>query len=402
MAAFEYVALDARGRRKKGVREGDSRRQVRQALRDMGLTPLSVDLSEERANAFRWGFPRGMSALDQALFTRQLATMISAGLPVEEALDGVAGQIEKRRARAMIMTVRGRVREGHAFAAALGEFPSAFSDMYRSTVAAGEQSGHLDAVLENLADYTETSFESRRNVEMALFYPVVLLVFAVLIVGALLIYIVPDIVQVFDDTGGDLPLLTQLMIGLSEFLRSNLWMLLIGIAVVWYGLRRLLAQPDVRLRWDRHKLALPMLGRIIRGTNASRYANTLSILTSSGVPLMEAMRIAGEVVSNQWLKRGLSDAVRLVSEGSSLRAALASSGHFPPMFLHMVASGEATGELDSMLRKVARFQQSEIERLTTALVRVFEPTMMVIMGLVVVLIVLAILLPILSIHELVA
>ena len=402
MAAFEYVALDSRGRRKKGVREGDSRRQVRQALRDAGLTPLSVDMAEERAGELRWVFPRGMSALDQALFTRQMATMISAGLPIEEALDAVGGQIEKRQARAMIMTVRGRVREGHAFAAALGEFPSAFSDMYRSTVAAGEHSGHLDAVLDNLADYTEASFEARRNVEMALFYPVVLLVFAMLIVGALLIYIVPEIVQVFEDTGEELPLLTQIMIGLSEFLRSSLWMLAIGVVVVWYGLRRLLAQPEIRLQWDRRKLALPLLGRIVRGGNASRYANTLSILTSSGVPLVEAMRIAGEVVSNQWLKRGLGDAVRQVSEGSSLRSALESCGHFPPMFLHMVASGEASGELDTMLRKVARFQQSEIERLTTALVRVFEPTMMVIMGLVVVMIVLAILLPILNLHELVA
>ena len=402
MAAFEYVALDSRGRRKKGVREGDSRRQVRQALRDVGLTPLSVDIAEARARGSRSVFSRGMSALDQALFTRQMATMISAGLPVEEALDGVAGQIEKRRARAMIMTVRTRVREGHPLAAALGEFPSTFSDMYRSTVAAGEQSGHLDVVLENLADYTESSFESRRNVEMALFYPVVLLAFAVLIVGALLIYIVPDIVQVFEDTGGELPLLTRSMIALSDFLRSNLWMLAIGVGVAWYGLRRLLARPEIRLRWDRQKLSLPLLGRIARGGNASRYANTLAILTSSGVPLVEAMRIAAEVVSNQWLKRGLGDAVRQVSEGSSLRVALESCGHFPPMFLHMVASGESSGELDTMLRKVARFQQSEIERLTTALVRVFEPTMMVIMGLVVVMIVLAILLPILSIHELVA
>ena len=402
MAAFEYVALDSRGRRKKGVREGDSRRQVRQALRDVGLTPLSVDIAEARARGSRSVFSRGMSALDQALFTRQMATMISAGLPVEEALDGVAGQIEKRRARAMIMTVRTRVREGHPLAAALGEFPSTFSDMYRSTVAAGEQSGHLDVVLENLADYTESSFESRRNVEMALFYPIVLLAFAVLIVGALLIYIVPDIVQVFEDTGGELPLLTRSMIALSDFLRSNLWMLAIGVGVAWYGLRRLLARPEIRLRWDRQKLSLPLLGRIARGGNASRYANTLSILTSSGVPLVEAMRIAAEVVSNQWLKRGLGDAVRQVSEGSSLRVALESCGHFPPMFLHMVASGESSGELDTMLRKVARFQQSEIERLTTALVRVFEPTMMVIMGLVVVMIVLAILLPILSIHELVA
>ena len=402
MAAFEYVALDARGRRKKGVREGDSRRQVRQALRDTGLTPLSVDVAEEGARGSRWMFPRGMSALDQALFTRQVATMISAGLPVEEALDGVAGQIEKRRARAMIMTVRTRVREGHSLAAALSEFPSTFSDMYRSTVAAGEQSGHLDAVLENLADYTEASFESRRSVEMALFYPVVLLVFAILIVGALLIYIVPDIVKVFEDTGGELPLLTRFMIGLSEFLRSYLWMLLAGGAVIWFGIRRLLARPEIRLQWDRQKLSLPLIGRIARGGNASRYANTLSILTSSGVPLVEAMHIAAEVVSNQWLKRGLSNAVRQVSEGSSLRVALESCGHFPPMFLHMVASGESSGELDTMLRKVARFQQSEIERLTNALVRVFEPTMMVIMGLVVVMIVLAILLPILSIHELVA
>ena len=402
MAAFEYVALDARGRRKKGVREGDSRRQVRQALRDTGLMPLSVDVAEEGARGSRWMFPRGMSALDQALFTRQVATMISAGLPVEEALDGVAGQIEKRRARAMIMTVRTRVREGHSLAAALGEFPSTFSDMYRSTVAAGEQSGHLDAVLENLADYTEASFESRRSVEMALFYPIVLLVFAILIVGALLIYIVPDIVHVFEDSGGELPLLTRFMIGLSEFLRSYLWILLAGVAVVWFGIRRLLARPEIRLQWDRQKLSLPLIGRIARGGNASRYANTLSILTSSGVPLVEAMHIAAEVVSNQWLKRGLSDAVRQVSEGSSLRVALGSGGHFPPMFLHMVASGESSGELDTMLRKVARFQQREIERLTTALVRVFEPTMMVIMGLVVVMIVLAILLPILSIHELVA
>ena len=402
MAAFEYVALDSRGRRKKGVTEGDSSRQVRQALRDTGLTPLSVDITRERADGFRWAFPRGMSALDQALFTRQMATMISAGLPVEESLDAVAGQIEKRRPRAMIMTVRGRVREGHTLAAALGEFPSTFSDMYRSTVAAGEQSGHLDAVLENLADYTEASFESRRNVEMALFYPVVLLVFAMLIVGALLVYIVPEIVQVFEDTGSELPLLTRLMIALSEFLQGYLWALAIGLLVVWFGVRRLLAHPGVRLQWDRRKLVLPLLGRIVRGSNASRYANTLSILTSSGVPLVEAMRIAGEVVSNQWLKRGLSDAVQLVSEGSSLRAALGASGHFPPMFLHMVASGESSGELDTMLRKVARFQQSEIERLTNALVRVFEPTMMVIMGLVVVTIVLAILLPILSIHELVA
>ncbi|MYE81513.1 MAG: type II secretion system protein GspF [Gammaproteobacteria bacterium] len=403
MAAFEFVALDERGRRRRGVREGDSRRQVRQALREEGLTPLSVDQTVERAGGtLRWSFRRGMSLLELALFTRQMATLVGAGLPIEEALNAVAQQTEKRRAGAMIMAVRGRVREGYALATALGEFPSTFPDMYRSTVAAGERSGFLDVVLENLADYIEARFESRRNVEMALFYPAVLLVFALLIVGALLIYVVPDIVRVFDDTGEQLPFLTQVMIAVSEFLQAWLWLVAVGAALFVFGLRRVLAQPPIRSAWDRRKLALPIAGRIVRGGNASRYASTLSILTSSGVPLVEAMRIAGEVVTNQWLKGRLGHATARVSEGASLKVALESAGHFPPMFLHMIGSGEASGELDTMLRKVAQYQQQELERLVTTLVRLFEPMMMLVMGVLVIVVVLAILLPILSMNQLVA
>lgn len=403
MAAFEFVALDERGRRRRGVREGDSRRQVRQALREEGLTPLSVDQTAERSGGtLRWSFGRGMSLLELALFTRQMATLVGAGLPIEEALNAVAQQTEKRRAGAMIMAVRGRVREGYALATALGEFPSTFPDMYRSTVAAGEQSGFLDVVLENLADYIEARFESRRNVEMALFYPALLLVFALLIVGALLIYVVPDIVRVFDDTGEQLPFLTQVMIAVSEFLQAWLWLLAVGAALFVLGLRRVLAQPRIRSAWDRRKLALPVAGRIVRGGNASRYASTLSILTSSGVPLVDAMRIAGEVVTNQWLKGRLDHATARVSEGASLKVALESAGHFPPMFLHMIGSGEASGELDTMLRKVAQYQQQELERLVTTLVRLFEPMMMLFMGVLVIVVVLAILLPILSMNQLVA
>ncbi|MYE12506.1 MAG: type II secretion system protein GspF [Gammaproteobacteria bacterium] len=403
MAAFEFVALDERGRRRRGVREGDSRRQVRQVLREEGLTPLSVDQTVERSSGtLRWSFGRGMSLLELALFTRQMATLVGAGLPIEEALNAVAQQTEKRRAGAMIMAVRGRVREGYALATALGEFPSTFPDMYRSTVAAGEQSGFLDVVLENLADYIEARFESRRNVEMALFYPALLLVFALLIVGALLIYVVPDIVRVFDDTGEQLPFLTQVMIAVSEFLQAWLWLVAVGAALFVVGLRRVLAQPRIRSAWDRRKLALPIAGRIVRGGNASRYASTLSILTSSGVPLVEAMRIAGEVVTNQWLKGRLDHATSRVSEGASLKVALESAGHFPPMFLHMIGSGEASGELDTMLRKVAQYQQQELERLVTTLVRLFEPMMMLVMGVLVIVVVLAILLPILSMNQLVA
>ncbi len=403
MAAFEFVALDERGRRRRGVREGDSRRQVRQALREEGLTPLSVDQTVERpGGTLRWSFGRGMSLLELALFTRQMATLVGAGLPIEEALQAVAQQTEKRRAGAMIMAVRGRVREGYGLAQALGEFPSTFPDMYRSTVAAGEQSGFLDVVLENLADYIEARFESRRNVEMALFYPALLLAFALLIVGALLIYVVPDIVRVFDDTGEQLPFLTQVMIAISEFLQAWLWLVAVGAALFVIGLRRVLAQPRIRSAWDRRKLGLPVAGRIVRGGNASRYASTLSILTSSGVPLVDAMRIAGEVVTNQWLKGRLDHATTRVSEGASLKAALESGGHFPPMFLHMIGSGEASGELDTMLRKVAQYQQQEIERLVTTLVRLFEPMMMLFMGVLVIVVVLAILLPILSMNQLVA
>lgn len=403
MAAFEFVALDERGRRRRGVREGDSRRQVRQTLREEGLTPLSVDQTVERSGGtLRWSFGRGMSLLELALFTRQMATLVGAGLPIEEALNAVAQQTEKRRAGAMIMAVRGRVREGYALAQALGEFPSTFPDMYRSTVAAGEQSGFLDVVLENLADYIEARFESRRNVEMALFYPALLLTFALLIVGALLIYVVPDIVRVFDDTGEQLPFLTQVMIAVSEFLQAWLWLVAVGAALFVLGLRRLLAQPRIRSAWDRRKLALPVAGRIVRGGNASRYASTLSILTSSGVPLVDAMRIAGEVVTNQWLKGRLDHATARVSEGASLKVALESAGHFPPMFLHMIGSGEASGELDTMLRKVAQYQQQELERLVTTLVRLFEPMMMLFMGVLVIVVVLAILLPILSMNQLVA
>jgi general secretion pathway protein F len=404
MAAFEYTALDTRGRQKKGVLEADSGRQIRQLLRDQGLVPLSVDVTAERGvtgeGARRLSFRRGMSPLDQALFTRQLSTLVAASMPIEEALSAVAQQSEKRHIRALVLGIRGRVLEGHALAASLAEYPGTFSDLYSSTVAAGEQSGHLDLVLSNLADYTERRFESRRNVEMALMYPIVLFCLALLIVGGLLGYVVPDIVRVFENTGGELPWLTAALIASSDFVRGYWWLLLAMLAAVVFGARWLLRQPDVRLEWDRRKLSTPLVKRITRANSSSRYASTLSILTLSGVPLVEAMNIAADVVSNTFLKRRLADATQRVSEGLSLRAALESAGYFPPMMLYMVASGEASGELDNMLAKVADYQQQELERMVTTLVRLFEPLMLLLMGGLVMLIVMAILLPILSMNQL--
>jgi general secretion pathway protein F len=408
LAAFEFVALDSQGKQRRGVLEGDSLRQVRQLLRDQGLVPLSVDTTSERAENGSAGatpqrrrWRRGMSALDLTLFTRQLATLIGAGLPIEEALRAVAQQTEKRHVGALVMAIRSRVLEGHSLAHGMAEFPSAFSNLYRSTVAAGEQSGYLDRVLENLADYTERRFESRRNVEMALLYPVVLFLLAIAIVGGLLVYVVPDIVRVFDNTGQQLPFLTDVLISTSELLRRYIWLILLLVAGAIFGVRWALSQPDVRLAWDHRKLSLPIVRRIIRSGNASRYASTLSILTKSGVPLVDAMNIASEVVGNEWLKRRLHDATQRVSEGASLRTALESAGHFPPMMMHMVASGEASGELDTMLAKVADYQEQELERMVTTMVRLFEPMMLLLMGGLVMTIVLAILLPILSMNQLV-
>jgi general secretion pathway protein F len=404
MPAYEYIALDARGKQKKGVLEADSVRQIRQLLRDQGLVPMEVDAAREQQSTGGFSlanFGRRLGALDRVLFTRQLATLIAAGLPIEEALQAIAQQTEKQSMRSLVMAIRSKLLEGHSLASSLTDYPGSFSHLYRSTIAAGEQSGFLDKVLENLATYEERQFESSRDVEMAMLYPVLLTLFAFGIVGALMVYVVPDMIGVLENMGQELPLSTRILISMSEFTQSYWWLILAVIAATVFGIRFLLQQPGARLTWDRQKLSLPLISRITRSANAARYANTLSILTSSGVPLVEAMNIAAEVVSNQWLKRRLADSTQRVSEGSSLRAALEGVGYFPPMLLHMVASGESSGELDSMLEKVAIYQQTEVERIVTTLVRLFEPAMLVVMAVLVMFIVMAILLPILTMNQLV-
>ena len=409
MAAFEFTAIDARGRHKKGIEEGDSSRQVRQTLRDRGLAPTSVvhataagdGRSQGSAPGIRVGW-RTMAPLELALFTRQLATLVAAGLPVEESLHTIARQSDKRRVSALVMNVRAQVLEGHSLATALNAYPSAFGTMYRSTVAAGEQSGYLHAVLDNLADHTEQRFESVRNVQMALFYPILLFVVSIAIIAGLMVYVVPKIVGVFERTGNELPFLTTALIDISGFLRGNWWLIAIAVAAIVLLVRWLLRQSELRLRWDHRKLKLPIAGKVVRSGNASRYASTLAILSTSGVPLVDAMQIARSVVTNSWLKRRLAEAVQRVSEGSSLRAALEGVRYFPPMLLHMVASGEASGQLDSMLAKVADYQQKELTRLVTTLVQLFQPLMLLFMAGLVLMIVLAILVPILSMNQLVS
>lgn len=403
MAAFEYVALNDKGKQKKGVLEADSPRQVRQQLREKNWMPLSVEVtSSKSSNAnFAQLFQRSISTADLALLTRQLATLIGAGLPIEEALKATSEQTEKKRIKSMILDIRSKVLEGHSLANALNDFSYAFPTLYRATVSAGEHAGHLDTVLNRLADYMERSQVNQQKVKLAAVYPIILCIVAVGIVVGLLTYVVPDIVEVFVKNGQELPPLTQFMISASDFLKNHgplLFIVLIagGAAFSW-GLKK----PKFKLRFHQFLLKLPFLGKMIKGFNTSRFISTLAILNSSGVPLVEAMKIAGQVVANLPIQAKLKIASQQVTEGGSLQSALNETNVFTPMMLHMIASGETSGELDSMLEKTATNQENDLQNTVATLVSMFEPIMLLVMGGVVVLIVIAIMLPILNMNQMI-
>lgn len=405
MAAFEYIALNERGRETKGILEADSSRQVRQILRDRGLAPLEVNQArEEETSSKSWTsmFRPSLSVRDLSLVTRQLSTLIGAGLPVEECLLAVSRQNENPRIQGMLLAVRSKVMEGYSLANSLAEYPRAFPDMYRATVAAGESAGHLDLVLNRLADYTEARQESRQRISQAMVYPIILFVLTVAILAGLLAYVVPDVVKVFSDTGQELPALTRMIIAASEFVQSWGLIILILIVAAVFAARRMLQVPSIRLSWDRRLLHIPLVSKMSRGMNTARFASTLSILTSSGVPLVDAMRISGQVLSNTWLKARVADATVKVSEGSSLSSALEQGGYFPPLMLHMVASGESSGQLDDMLSRVANYMQQDVEMLLGVILSLFGPIMLLVMGGAVFIIVMAILLPIINLNQLVA
>jgi general secretion pathway protein F len=396
MSAFEYQAVDARGHSRSGVIEGDSARQVRQKLREQGLTPLQV---EEAARAQK---PRGrrMSATDLALFTRQLATLLRAGLPLEEALHAIARQSEKARLQSLIMAVRSRVLEGRSLADSLADFPAAFPDLYRATVAAGEQSGRIDPVLERLADYTENRRHLHQKTLLALFYPLLLSGVAILVVTGLLAYVVPQVVQVFENMQQDLPLLTRILIALSDFLRH--WGIAL-LAVIFVGmivLRAILRTPAAAYAWHRWRLRLPLAGRLEKAFNVARFTRTLSILLASGVPVVDALHVTAQVMSNYHMRDAVTAAARQVREGTPLHTAL-QGGLFPPLTLHLIASGETGGNLAEMLERAALTQERDVEALISTLLGLFEPILILVMGAIVLTIVLAILMPVFELNQLV-
>ncbi|MDP2227618.1 MAG: type II secretion system inner membrane protein GspF [Moraxellaceae bacterium] len=404
MPAFEFVSVDTAGRKQKGVLEADSARQVRQQLRDKGWLPVSVEPAAVEHKSARRGFSLsrgGMSAYELALITRQLATLIQAGIPVEETLRAVSRQSERPALQSLTLAVRARVSEGYTLAQSMSEFPQAFPDLYRATVSAGEKSGHLDLVLNQLADYTESRYDIQKKIQGAMIYPAILTLLATVIVIGLLTYVVPDIVKVFDNTRQQLPLLTRGLIWTSDFLKAVGPYAIVILVVGGLASRPLWRRDDVRYRLHGWQLRFPLIRKLVRGANASRFASTLSILTRSGVPLVEALKIAAEVSSNWHIRDAIRQTAVKVTEGGSLSRALEESGHFPPMMMQMIASGEQSGELDEMLARAATMQEKELGNLVTTLVGLFEPLMLLLMAGVVLMIVLAIMLPILSMNNLV-
>jgi len=403
LGAFEYTALDAAGHERKGILEGDTPRHIRQLLREQQLLPVTVaEVAQREARRQRsFSLVRRVSASDLALFTRQLATLVRAGLPLEESLLAVSQQTEKPRVQSIVLGVRAKVMEGHPLAAGFAEFPRVFPEIYRATVAAGEQAGHLDNVLERLADYTESREQIRQKVLAALLYPIVLTVMCFVIVVFLMVFVVPKVVSVFESTKAQLPLITRALIGTSDFFRAYGIYVAVAAAVALWLFFRWQRDPAAKRRFQGWQLRLPVVGKLVRGFNTARFTRTFSILSGSSVPVLEAMRIAGEVVTNLPMRDAVTGAAARVREGAPIGRSLAVSRLFPPMTIHLISSGESSGELDSMLERSAISQERELDGLLAAMVGLLGPLLIILMGLFVMGIVFAMLLPIFQMNNLI-
>lgn len=415
MTAFHFEALTDDGKTDRGVIEADSARQARALLRARGLAPLQVEpLRGDRAEGAPRRRSRGrLRAADLALLTRQLASLLAAGLPLERALSVLIDQAERAIVREVLASVRTDVLAGSSLAAALQAHPRDFPDIYRALVAAGEQSGDLSLVMDRLASYIEDRNALTSKVLLAFTYPATVTLVALAVVIGLLTYVVPQVVSVFEQTHQKLPTLTVVLIAVSDGLRHWGWLLALLLAAAVWGARLALKRPAVRLAVDERLLRLALVGRLVRAMDAARFASTLAILVGGGVPILKALEAGAQTLGNTAMRQDVEAAIGRVREGASLARALGvgaagpdaqtgrAQGHFPPVLIHLIASGEQTGNLPDMLRRAAQGQADELTRRTLLLTSLLEPALIVTMGVVVLVIVLAVLMPIIEINQLV-
>jgi general secretion pathway protein F len=400
MPAFAYQALDNSGKTQRGVLQGDTARAVRASLREQGLNPLEVTevaQAQQRSGMFR----RGLNGTQLALLTRQLATLLKAGLPVDEALAALAEQNDDTTMRTLVVSLRSRVLEGASLAAGLADAPESFPEIYRASVAAGEQSGKLDQVLARLADYSEARDALNQKVWAALAYPLLLTIVAVAVVTGLLAYVVPQIVGVFTQMHQALPWPTRALLALSAFVKAWGWLLLIVLVIAALGGKLALRVEAARYRWHDLLLRLPLVGSLVRAANTARCTRTLALLTASAVPLLDSLQIGAQVVANLPMRAAIKRAAAKVREGGSFSRALGESGYFPPVALRLIASGERAGELERMLDEAANNQQRDLDRWVATLTAILGPLVILLVGAMVLFIVLAILLPIFEMNQMV-
>lgn len=404
MPAFSYQALDSDGRKVKGVLEGDSERHIRTQLREKNLKPLGVSAASGGQKSGGDSHKSSGSKIrfsELVLLTRHLATLIQSNLPIDESLRAAAQQSRRSKVEGLLLGVRSRVTEGHSLAYALGDYPQVFNDMYRAMVKAGEASGFLGLVLERLADYTESRQITQQKLKTAMIYPIVVVIVAITVVVGLMVYVVPDLIRIFQNSQAELPTLTKVLIACSDYLANWGLATLVVIVLAVFAFRWGLRSPGFLRGFHAFQLRIPLIGELIRNAESARFASTLNILIASGVPLLDAMKIGAEVISNTIIGEAVERAATQVQEGSSLHKSLESSEQFPPMMVHMIASGELSGELEAMLGRAAANQERELEMTANSMMSIIEPLMIVVMGVVVTLIVLAILMPIFNLNSLV-
>lgn len=399
MTVYRYVAFDAKGQRRKGELEADHPRGARARLREMGLLPEEISLKEPGAAHARL-FRGRIAAPELALFSRQFATLLAAGLTIEKAVSALAEQPEQARMRPILNGVLEDVLAGHSLAAALERQQRAFPRYYAAIVRAGEEAGALSAVMERLAGYLERGHALTHKVGMALIYPAIVTLVASLVIAVLLTYVVPQVVSVFEHSQQALPWLTRAMIGLSDLLRATWWLILIGLVSLAVLAGRLLSLEPVRLAWHRFLLDLPIIGRLRSGVATARFANTLAVLAGSGVPIVSALGHAGAALDDLVFRQGVQAAATRVREGMAISRALREAGPFPPLLLHLVASGEASGELPRVLEQAARQQEMTVEARLSTFTALLEPLLILVMGVAVLVIVLATLEPIIEMNRL--
>jgi len=401
MPAFRYEAVDGRGKLRQGTLDAGTARQARDRLRADGLFPTLVEAVAANAGQAGAGGTTRLPVALVALSTRQLATLVGSGMPLDQALDAVADQADDARAKKLFAAVRSEVVAGEPLAGALARWPRTFSDLYRSLVAAGAETGRLNDVLVRLADYLEARLALRQRFTLALIYPALVTVIAIAVIAVLLVFVVPQVVSVYQQSRQALPWLTRALIAVSAFFRGTGAYWLAGAAILAVAFAFANRRAAFREGWHARLLRLPVAGRLVTAIDTARFASTLAILVGSGTPLLRSLDAARDVVWALPLRRAADDAAALVREGVSVARALKEQRVFPPVLVHLVANGEASGQLAPMLERAAAELEREAERRLTWFAALLQPALIVAMGAIVLVLVLAVMLPIVSMNQLI-